>query len=188
MPRFSYADSARLPPRVLEILRQSPLNVMRMLAGASEDVFIGFGQFSGSFYMGTTLDPVLREIAILRVGYVSNSRYETWQHEVAARTLKMSEAQIAAIKQGGKHPTLFSEEQQSVLDFADELTTKVRASDAVLAAVRKFLSDALVLDLILLIGCYMTVCRILETTGVEMDERPQDWGRAYGEIKALKDR
>jgi hypothetical protein len=45
----------------------------------------------------------------------------------------------------------------------------VRASDATLAAARTHLGDRLTLDLILLIGLYMTVCRLLETTGVEAD-------------------
>jgi len=56
-----------------------------------------------------------------------------------------------------------------VLDFTEEVVLKVRASDATLAAVRQQLGDRQVLDLIMLIGLYMTVCRLLETTGVEPD-------------------
>jgi alkylhydroperoxidase family enzyme len=43
-----------------------------------------------------------------------------------------------------------------------------------LAAVRSHLSDQAVVDLILVIGLYMTVSRLLETTGVELDHAPID--------------
>jgi hypothetical protein len=43
---------------------------------------------------------------------------------------------------------------------------------AALAAVREQLRDRQVLHLIGLIGLYMTVCRLLETTGVEPDPIP----------------
>ena len=43
---------------------------------------------------------------------------------------------------------------------------------ATLAAVRQQFCDRQVLDLIMLIGLYMTVCRLLETTGVEPDPIP----------------
>ena len=52
---------------------------------------------------------MLREVAILRVGYLSQSRYETFQHEAAARLLKMTDAQIEAIKKGGSQPPVRDE-------------------------------------------------------------------------------
>src|SRR5207244_9724327 len=112
----------------------------------------------------------LREIAILRVGYLSKARYETFQHEIVARREGLSDAQIDAIKKGGAHATLLSETQQAVMDFVEDIVINVRASDATLAAVRKHLSDQQVLDLIMVSGLYMTVSRFLETSGIEIDE------------------
>ena len=40
---------------------------------------------------------------------------------------------------------------------------------------RAHLGDNLVLDLVLVIGAYMTVSRFLETTGIAHDETPIDW-------------
>jgi alkylhydroperoxidase family enzyme len=62
-----------------------------------------------------------------------------------------------------------------VLEFVDDLVENVRAGDATLAAVRKHLSDAQVVDLILVSGAYMMISRFLETTGVEIDDQPIDW-------------
>lgn len=58
--------------------------------------------------------------------------------------------------------------------FADDVILNVRAGDATLAAVRSHLSDQAVVDLILVIGLYMTVSRLLETAGVELDQAPID--------------
>ena len=104
MSRIAYVDTAKISPAARDIIARSPLNVIRMMAGASDGLFCGFSQFASATYVGSALDPVLREIAILRVGYLAGSLYETWHHEQAARALDMSEAQIAAIRQGGRHP------------------------------------------------------------------------------------
>jgi alkylhydroperoxidase family enzyme len=175
MPRLPYPDPAKLAAPVRAAVEGQTLNVTRMLAGASTDVFMGFTKFAGAFYTGSKLDPVLREVAILRAGYLCNSRYETYQHEAAARMLKMTEAQIAALKKGGPHPGVLNETEQAVMDFTDDVVKNVRAGDETLGRVRKLLGEQLVLDLILVIGLYMTVSRVLETTGVELDVAPLDW-------------
>ncbi len=175
MSRMPYADLATLSPEARKWVGDAPINVIRMMAGASDDVFKGFCTFAGSFYTGTKLDPVLREIAILRAGYIAKSEYETFQHEAMARHLKMTEAQIDAVRKGGKHPGVLTPQQQAVMDFADDVVRNVRAGDQTLAAVRAFLSDDQVKDLILVTGLYMTISRFLETTGVDMEDTARAW-------------
>ncbi|RYD95692.1 MAG: carboxymuconolactone decarboxylase family protein, partial [Sphingomonadales bacterium] len=137
-------------------------------------VFRGFAALSSGFMsQEAPLDPKLREIAILRVGYLSNASYEVFQHEALARYVGHSDGAIAAIKAGDGAP--LGEVGAAVLAFTDDLVKNVRASDASLAAVRKHLDDTQVIDLILVTGMYMMVSRFLETTGVEIDETPIDW-------------
>jgi alkylhydroperoxidase family enzyme len=133
--------------------------------------------------MGSKLDPVLREVAILRTGYLSHAAYETWQHEASARLLKMTDAQIDANKTGGQHPGVLNAQQQAVLDFTDDVVKNVRAGDAALAGVRRYLNDTDTVDLILVIGAYMTVSRLLETTGVPMEDKPIDWAAMNKSMK-----
>jgi alkylhydroperoxidase family enzyme len=173
MTRIPYADPANLSETVKATLARAPINIMRMVANASEPVFNGFGQFSAGFYQPSELDPVLREVAILRVGYISKSAYEVFHHEGLGRQVGLSDAQIAAIKAGRPDPVL-TEAQQAVMAFADDVILNVRAGDVTLAAVRKHLPDRAVVDLILVIGLYMTVSRLLETAGVELDKAPID--------------
>ena len=173
MTRIPYPDPATLPVSVRATLERAPINVMRMLSNASEPVFNGFGQFSGAFYQPSDLPPILREVAILRVGYLSKSAYEVFHHEGLGREVGLSEAQIDAIRAGRADPVLDAA-QQAVMAFADDIILNVRASDATLAAVRAHLSDKGLVDLILVVGLYMTISRLLETADVELDRASID--------------
>ncbi len=172
MTRIPYATATGKPDKIRAILDGSPLNVVRMLANATPEVVEGFMAFTLPFYTASPLPAPLREIAILRAGYIAGSDYETWQHESMARDVGLSDAQIAAVRQGGQHPGVLDEAQQAVLDFAEELVVDVKVGDAALAAVRRHLDDQQLTDLMLVTGIYMTVSRLLETTGVERDEAP----------------
>jgi len=180
MPRIPYPDPAQLSPPLKAAIGQAPINVTRMLSGASEAVFTGFGAFAGAFYKGSQLPAALREIAILRVGYMCKCRYETFQHEALARQLKLTSEQIEAIRAGGTHPDLFTPVEQAVLNFASDMVENVRVSDATLGAVRLHLTDRQVIDLTLVIGCYTAVCFFLETTGVDLDSAPMEWDSITG--------
>jgi len=175
MPRIPYANPDNLTPAVKAALASAPYNVVRMMAGTSPAVFEGFNKFSGAFYGPSSLPANLREVAILRVGYLSHAPYETFQHEPSGRLTGLTDAQIEAIKHGGEHPDTLSPVQQAVVNFTEDVVKNVRASDATLAAVRGHLPDQQVLDLTLLIGLYMAVSRFLETTGVELDQKSIDW-------------
>ena len=168
MPRIPYAEQAA--PADPDIA-----NVTRMLAVASPPVSKGMGDLGSAFIRGSALPPKLRELAILRVGYISNAIYETWQHESLGRFVGLSEAQIAALKAGDSGSDSLAAAERAVLAFVEDVVLNVRASDATLSAVRKHLGNAQVVDLILVTGYYMTISRLLETTGVELDAAPIDW-------------
>lgn len=173
MPRIPYVDESAVSDAVREHLGSMPANVSRMMAVASEPVFHAVSEVGGAFIRGSTLPPALRELAILRVGYLSNSVYETFQHEALGRYVGLSDRQIAAIRAGDR--AALGDAEAAVLDFVDDVVANVRAGDATLSAVRRHLDDAQVVDLILVTGFYMTICRLLETTGVELDADPIDW-------------
>jgi 4-carboxymuconolactone decarboxylase len=177
MPRIAYPDLSKLPAEVRQRLGDNPANVTRMLFAASPAVLEGFSVLSLAFMGGgSPLPPKLREIAILRVGYLSNASYEVFQHEALARHVGLSDAQIAAIKAGGAAGAALGEAGAAVLAFTDDLVKNVRAGDATLAAVRAHLDDTQLVDLIIVTGMYMMVSRFLETTGVEINETPIPWG------------
>ena len=171
MPRIPYARPEDMTESVRAVIAKAPINVMKMLAVASPAVFEGYNKLAAGLF-AADIPADLRETAILRVGYMAKATYETNGHEGMARKAGLDDGHLAAIRHGGEHPGTLSPAQQAVLDFTDDIVLRVRASDASLAAVRSHLGDRGTLDLIMLIGLYMIVCRVLETTGVEPDPIP----------------
>jgi 4-carboxymuconolactone decarboxylase len=175
MQRIPYPDPATFSEAKRKSLEGRPANVSRMLSAASEDVFLGFSALGQGFMRGSPLPAKLREIAILRVGYLSNAAYEVFQHEALARHVGLGDAQITAIRAGGAAASVLGDAGAAVLAFTDDLVRNVRAGDKTLAGVRRHLDDTQVIDLILVTGLYMMVSRFLETTGVEMDNASIEW-------------
>lgn len=169
MPRMPYADPASLPEDTRAFLgRLAPLNIFRMMANAPHLLapFVGLGS---AFLMNGRLDPVDREIAILRVGYLSKAAYETAQHEKIGRDAGMSEALIAAVRYGPASDNLTGH-QRAIIRFTDDLVANVRASNQTYAPMLAALGPAGVQELTLLVGYYMMVCRFLETFDVEVED------------------
>ncbi|MDG2004177.1 MAG: carboxymuconolactone decarboxylase family protein [Novosphingobium sp.] len=175
MPRIPYPDESKMSEDIRAHLGEIPANVTRMMAVASEPVFKGVSQIGSAFIGGSDLPAKLREIAILRVGYISKAEYETFQHEALGRFVGLTDEQIDAVRAGDTGAAALNEVERAVLEFVDDVVLNVRASDATLAGVRKHLTDAQVVDLILVSGAYMMISRFLETTGVELDADPIDW-------------
>ena len=97
MARLPYPDRATLLPETQDMLgKLPPLNIFRMMAGG-EGLLAVFVRLGNHLLFKAKLDPVLREIAIIRVGVLSKARYEVFQHERIARGLGMTDALIAAI-------------------------------------------------------------------------------------------
>ena len=69
MARIPYPDPATLLPETQETLAKigdPPMNIFRMLAG-TEGLLQAFTRFGNHLLYRSELDPVLRELAILRV-------------------------------------------------------------------------------------------------------------------------
>src|SRR5262249_1413101 len=145
------------------------MNIMRMLAN-SEAGLKGFTRMGNALLNRSELDPTLRELAILRVGRLSRTAYEVFQHERMAREAGVPDDKIAALRDATIEAPAFNDNEKAVLRFTDDVVRNVRASDKNLKAVQAFLSQGAVVELTLTIGYYMMVCRLLETTGVDGED------------------
>jgi alkylhydroperoxidase family enzyme len=169
MARIPYPDPQALPERTREFMAKLPkLNIFRMLSH-SDHLIEHFVRFGNAFLAKGTLDAVTREIAILRVGYLSAATYETHQHERIGKSAGMSDALIAAIKRGPDADGL-TPQQQQVLRYVDDLVHNVRASDATFAPLREQLGIKALQELTLVTGYYMMVCRFLSTFDVDIEQ------------------
>ena len=168
MARIPYPDAAALSAETQDQLaRLPPLNLFRMLAGG-EGLLRAFVRFGNHLLFKTELPAVLREIAILRVGALSDARYEVFQHERIARGLGMPEDLIAAIRRG-PDDAAFDELQRLVMRYTDDIVRNVRASDDTFRPLAERLSVRQLQELTVTIGYYMTVSRFLETFGVDIE-------------------
>ena len=94
-----------------------------------EGLLRAFSRFGNHLLAKSELDPVLREIAILRVGVLSDATYEMYQHDRISRGIGMSEELLAGIRAGADDP-VFDELQAHVMRYTDDVVRNVRASDA----------------------------------------------------------
>jgi len=169
MARIPYPDLDALPEEVKSFAaRIRPmLNIYRMLPHAETSLY-GFMKLGNALLFKADLDPMLRELVILRVGYLSDAAYEVHQHLVVAKHVGVPDAKIAAVKDDPQGP-VFSEIERAVLRFTDEVVRDVKASDAAYDAVSKYLSHRELSELLLTIGFYMMVSRFLENLEVEIE-------------------
>ena len=168
MARLPYPDRATLQPETQDMLgKLPPLNIFRMMAGG-EGLLAAFVRLGNHLLFKSKLDPVLREIAIIRVGVLSKARYEVFQHERIARGLKMSDALIAAIHRG-PDDAAFDELQRQVMRFTDDVVHNVRASDDTFQPLAARLSVQELQELTVTIGYYMTASRFLESFDVDIE-------------------
>ncbi len=151
-----------------------PLNVFRMVAGAPRAVR-PFLELGGAV-LSTALDARRREIAVLRVAHATHAPYEWAQHEQLARNVGVSDAEIDAIDKEEPVASL-DEECNLICRVADEVTRDVRLSDEALAQVIDRYGPRETAELILLVSYYNMVSRFLESTRVEVEDRPLLAGR-----------
>lgn len=167
MPRIPYPDVSKLPEIMQKMLAGTPLNVVRIGAHASPPLFEAQGRLGWAIANPEVLDPRLRETVILRVAHLSNSTYELHHHIPLGRAAGLTEGELEAIAHGSYaslHPLL-----AAAARFTDEVVTRLSPSDETLAQLRKVASDQIVINIVLTIGCYMSIARLIAVTGIEPD-------------------
>ena len=169
MSRIPYPVVEQLPDDVRKIVEHANLNALRMFAHATPEAFVHFYPFMSAFFTVSKLPADLRQIAILRAGHIAGSDYVTRQHSALARDVGLSKAALGAIEQGNSPPGVLTPAQHAVLVFADEVIRDANASDAALAGVRRHLDDNQLMDLMMVIGIYMMLSRLILTSGAEVD-------------------
>ena len=179
MARISYYDRSKVSPKLGAIMDslQPPLNVFRMVAN-SEPVARGFLKMGNALLDRGKLSPTLRELAILRVGWLSKASYEVYQHERIGRDVGLSEEKLRAVHRGAE-ASEFDEQEKAVLRFTDDVVKNVKASDATFKPVAAFLDPEQLVELTLSIGFYMMVSRFLETLEVDDQEGQAEWRAKY---------
>jgi alkylhydroperoxidase family enzyme len=169
MALLPYLDEKDASPEIRKHLEQPVvLNVLRMTANA-QSVFQQRRRLSNALLNDIKIDKRLREIAILRTAKDCHSVYEWTHHVPAAKHVGVTDEQIAAIE-NWQSAKCFNELERLVLQFTDEVNANVKANRATLEALKKHLSPAEIIELLVIIGHWRQTATILETTEVDLDE------------------
>lgn len=167
MQRIPYPDLSALPEATQKTLAAVPLNIVRMCAHASQPLFDAQGQLGRAVANTTVLEPRLRETVVLRVAYLSKSDYELHHHIPLGRAAGLSDTELAAIAQ--RNYSTLDPLLAAAAQFTDEVVLQLSPSDATLAQLRQLSSNQIVVNIVLTIGCYMSIARLAAVSGIEPD-------------------
>jgi len=134
--------------------------------------------FGASMRFLTSMPAKLRELAIIVTARYWTSHYEWQAHRRAAAQAGLSEAIITDIA-AGKRPAALDAQETVIYNFATELLTTKKVSDATFAAAKRQLGERGVVDLIGLMGWYQMVSMLLN-----VDQYPLGEG-VVSELKPL---
>ena len=123
---------------------------------------------------GDGLDPRLRELVILRMGWDTRSQYEFGQHTLAGRAAGLSDDEIRLVTrplaEGAWTPT-----ETLVLRMVDDIHADDMVSDEVYAGLATRFDDEHAIGFIGLAATYRFVCIILNSLGIQPEPELPRW-------------
>lgn len=171
MSRIELIDEKNMTPEQKAQYDKFPSNLVRGLL-KTKNLTEGYGAL-GTALRYTDLSAKDREFVILRIGYISKCQYELMQHKSLAMQQGWTKEDIDAISQNNMY--YFDERMSIILKFVNECVENIKVSTETFKATKKYLSEAEIAELILLIGHYMMTARFLETLEIDLDDMPTSW-------------
>ena len=179
MPRLPYVSSEELSPDQREAYAHIgrvrgdpdtghsvplPFQVLFNSPGAAASV-ASLGEY---LRFSSRLDPVVRETAILSTVHEMGSEYEWAHHEPVARQAGVRDEVIESIK-SGRAPMGLPAKEGVFAQAAKELVARGTLTDRTFEAVLHLLGPQQTVDLIVLIGYYTMIVRVMDALGIELE-------------------
>ncbi len=163
------ADEAGVPDYMAELAIFQVLLNHPKLAGALNDLL-------ATMLWRGTLDPRLRELVIMRIGWVTASDYEWTQHWRVAQGLGISADDLLGVRDWQTYQA-FGPTERAVLSATDDVVRDGAVSAESWAACRRELGTdpALLVELVTAIGAWRMVASILHSLQVPLDDGLASW-------------
>nr|WP_246526803.1 carboxymuconolactone decarboxylase family protein [Plastoroseomonas hellenica] len=169
-----YLQRSELPPEHQDVLTRN-IAINQVLAN-SPGAARAFGDLGMFIRHRSRLDPRLRQLAIMQIGWSARNRYE-WSHHVQiGRDAGVTRSDIAnlAIEAAGIESSIDAL-ARLVLRGAREMWEGPGMSAATFAALHDELDKECLTDLVVAIAYYCGVVRILATLDVEVEPEWQPY-------------
>lgn len=168
MARIAYPDPEAQSDEIRDRLRRmGSLNVTRMMSHA-EGAMLAYSKLGTQLLLRGKLDPVLRELVILRIGQLCVSQYEWHQHVSVARAVGMDEATLQAITD--LDFDAMTEPQRTALAVAEEIKADGGASAATFRRAEAMFSPEELVELCLVAGYYIMTAGFLRSFDIEIED------------------
>ncbi len=169
MARIPYLEPDDLAPQDRDLLKR-PIALFKALVNSPEGLR-AFSTVGGFIRHKSRLEPRLRELAILQVGWLARAPYE-WSHHIKlGREFGVSDEDIRKlIAETDGHETTLDEPARLVLLAAREMTADGEASDATFSALARHLDPERLVDLVITIAFYNAVVRVLATLRIDVED------------------
>ncbi|MGH3253958.1 MAG: carboxymuconolactone decarboxylase family protein [Streptosporangiaceae bacterium] len=170
MARLPYLPSDALDPDDPDLAAR-PINLFRILAH-SPGALRAWKNMGDWIREGTSIDPRLRELAILEVAVAAGSRYVFSHHVEIGRRFMVTAADAALVAtwpDPASQPC--TDQENAVLSAARQLSTGGAIDAGTWQMLSSFFTPAQRIDLLMTIGYYTMVTRC--GTALELDVEPE---------------
>lgn len=170
MARLPYLEPDHVAPEYRDMLKRNT-NLHKLLVN-SPDMARAFSGLGGYIRFKSKLDPRLRELAILQVGWLEKSEYEFTHHVKIGKEFGVTDEDIKGLMAETEgEPSQLEPLAKAILRGAREMVKDLAMSEATFSEIKTELSDEHMTDLVLTIAFYCAVVRVLAT--MQIDNEPQ---------------
>ena len=170
MARIPVLDPAEARPDVRKALERLPQLAIFGTVANAQGSFVNWLRFGGDCLDASNFDPVLRELAILRVATLTpGADYEWTQHVPILLAVGGTEQQVAALEAGDVAADVLGADGRLVVRFTEQVVIDATPDEQTFGEMRERFSVAEIVQLLLVIGNYMMVGRVMATAQLEVD-------------------
>jgi alkylhydroperoxidase family enzyme len=174
MALVPYLSESDLEPDDRQLLKR-PINLFRALAN-SPGALRSHSVLGEWIRWQCQLDPRLRELAILQVGYLAGSRYEFSHHVHIGHRFGVTDDDIDALiaaTEGREYH--LGELESAVLSAARRLSSEGRIDEATWETLARHLDHRGLVDLVMVISFYNGVVRVLAGLQIDVEQEYQHY-------------
>jgi 4-carboxymuconolactone decarboxylase len=177
-PRVPPLDPSEFTPEQAGLVGDWTHLVFSRVLARHPGMYRSFVPFIEQLIARTTLPPRDREVLVLRTLGLSDETYELHHHTMIAVNAGMDPGEIAALAKG-EALELFD---TVLIKVAEQLCAGQDLSDATWAALREHYTEAQAMEVVFLVGCYLTMAMLTKTFRMPLEGDEGD----FEQITALR--